>query len=191
MQLDIAGQLHETTAICLRTCLAVSSSAFQFQKSGQSKEVYMFRFLLTTALLLSVANSISSQPALAQASQQIVFSGTGLGAFTLGTTTKASPFGFWIWCEGASSNPYAGACNGAMYFYAFGITRPVDGSVSGSNQTFTMTVHSPGPTFRCTLTNAPPVTTGPTNTVNLSCTTPGALIGGGSSQHSVVRVTGP
>lgn len=155
------------------------------------KEVYMSRFFLATALFLCVAMSLLSQPAMAQASQQIVFSGAGSGTFTLGTTTKASPFGFWIWCEGASSNPYAGACNGAMYFYAFGITRPVDGSVSASSGAFTMSVHSPGPTFRCTLTNVPPVTTGPTNTVSASCTTPGALIGSGSSKNSVVRVTGP
>ena len=82
---------------------------------------------------------VASQPAIAQASQQVVFSDTGMGTFTLGSMTKTS-FGFWIWCEGASTNPYAGACNGAMYFYAFGITRPGDGKVSGSDCSFTMTV---------------------------------------------------
>jgi hypothetical protein len=152
----------------------------------------MWRFVLAAVLLAGVVISITSQPALAQSSQQVVFSGTGLGTFALGTNApKVSPLGFWIWCEGASTNPYAGACNGAMYFYAFGITRPVDGSVAGSNGTFTMTVHSPGPTFRCTLTNVPPVTSGPTNTVNVSCTAPGALTGSGSSKNAVVKVTGP
>jgi hypothetical protein len=152
----------------------------------------MSRFVLTALLLASVVISISSQPALAQASRQVIFSGGGLGTFALGAgAPKTSPFGFWIWCEGASTNPYAGACNGAMYFYAFGITRPVDGSVAGSGSTFTMTVHSPGPTFHCTLTNVPPVTTGPTNTVHASCTAPGTLIGTGTSKSAVVRVTGP
>ncbi len=108
----------------------------------------MSRFALTAALVVAVTISVASQPAQAQSSQQVVFSGGGSGTFTLGTTTKASPFGFWIWCEGASTNPYAGVCSGAMYFYAFGIVRPAEGSVSGSNGAFTMTVHSPGPTFR-------------------------------------------
>jgi hypothetical protein len=152
----------------------------------------MSRFLVAAALLAAVVISVAPQPVLAQASQQVVFSGTGFGTFALGTNApKGSPVGFWIWCEGASTNPYMGVCNGAMYFYAFGITRPVDGRVSESNGAFTMTVHSPGPTFLCTLTNVPPVTSGPTNTVNVSCTTPGALTGSGSSKNSVVRVTGP
>lgn len=154
----------------------------------------MYKVVLSLVLVMLVFGVVA-QPAVGQSSQQVVFSGTGTGTFTLGTTTKASPFGFWIWCEGASTNPYAGACNGAMYFYAFGITRPVDGSVSGSNQTFTMKVHSPGPTFSCALTNVAPITSGPTNTVHVSCgaaaALPGALSGSGTSPRSVVRVTGP
>ena len=154
----------------------------------------MYKVVLSL-LLFALALSVISQPAFAQSSQQVVFSGTGMGTFTVGTTTKASPVGFWIWCEGASTNPYMGACNGAMYFYAFGITRPVDGSVLGSNQTFTMKVHSPGTTFKCALTNVPPVTTGPTNTVHVACgaaaALSGSVSGSGTSTTSVVRVTGP
>src|SRR5215470_1469231 len=55
-------------------------------------------------------------------SEQIVFSGTG-------SFSTVTPFGFWIWCEGDSGNPYQGECNGAMYFYGLGITKHVAGMV--------------------------------------------------------------
>ena len=149
----------------------------------------MSRVLFAAALLLSVAALIASvaQPALAQtASTQVVFSGTGSGVFN----TKTTHFGFWIWCEGAPSNPYAGVCNGAMYFYALGITRPVSGVVTGTKPAFVMNVHSPGttPAVKCTLNNVAPVTSGPTNTVNVACSSPS---GSGSSSTAVVNVTGP
>ncbi len=42
-------------------------------------------------------------------SEQVVFSTSG-GSGTFGG--KSTGFGFWIWCEGQSSNPYQGECNG-------------------------------------------------------------------------------
>jgi hypothetical protein len=93
---------------------------------------------LVAMLILHIARTPTAR---ATASEQVVFSGAGV--FTDDAALKPiTPFGFWIWCEGASANPYQGVCNGAMYFYAFGITKHVSGSVSGSTPQFTMTVHS-------------------------------------------------
>jgi hypothetical protein len=123
-------------------------------------------------------------------SKQVVFSGTGSGAFN----NTTSPFGFWIWCEGSSSNSYVGACSGAMYVDALGITRPVSGTVTEANSLFTMDVnsrvisHGNTPVVSCTLSNVAAPTSGPTNTVDVSCTAPS---GSGSSTNAVVIVSGP
>ena len=117
-------------------------------------------------------------------SEQIVFSGTGFGDF--------GPFGFWIWCQDADSGtPYAGECAGAMYFYALHLTKGVEGEVEETAEgIYTMTVASrKGDSVSCTLVNASEeITTGPTNTVNVTCTAPS---GSGSSDDAVVNVTGP
>ena len=146
----------------------------------------MKRFTLAMALVVGIASALLSHPALAQSSTQVVFSGIGSGTFN-GTAT---PVGFWIWCEGGSSNPYVGACNGAMYFYALGITRPVSGTAKGSDSLFTMSVHSPGktPVVSCTLNNPNTPVHGPHNVVDVSCSAPS---GSGTSTNAVVVVTGP
>jgi len=121
-------------------------------------------------------------------SEQIVFSGTGFGTFN----DTPSPFGFWIWCQDAdSSTPYAGECNGAMYFYALGITKSVEGEVIElSDGIYQMTVASrKGGSVSCQLTNASDeLSSGPNNTVDVTCTTPS---GTGQSTSAVVNVTGP
>lgn len=121
-------------------------------------------------------------------SEQIVFSGTGFGTFN----DTPSPFGFWIWCQDAdSSTPYAGECNGAIYFYALGITRGVEGEVIElSDGIYQMTVASrKGSSVSCQLTNATAeLNQGPSNTVDVTCTTPS---GTGQSTNAVVNVTGP
>ncbi len=122
--------------------------------------------------------------------EQIVFSGTGFGTFN-GTP---GPFGFWIWCEDEdASNPYAEECNGAIYFYALGITKGVEGDVEEiSEGVYQMTVMSrKGSSVSCTLTNVledDEPSSGPTNTVMVNCTAPN---GSGQSTNSVVVVTGP
>jgi hypothetical protein len=117
-------------------------------------------------------------------SEQVVFSGTGFGSFGGG-----SPFGFWIWCEADSENPYAGECNGAMYFYALGITKHVDGTIAEPAEgDYVMTVTSRGGSVACTLANVGPASKGPTNTVNVVCSSPA---GAGASTNAVVNVTGP
>jgi len=121
-------------------------------------------------------------------SEQIVFSGTGFGTFN----DTQSPFGFWIWCQDAdSSTPYAGECNGAMYFYALGVTKGVEGEVTEpSDGIYQMTVASrKGSAVSCQLTNAAAeLNHGPSNTVDVTCTTPS---GAGQSTNAVINVTGP
>jgi len=127
--------------------------------------------------------------ALAQSSKQIVFSGTGVFAYTTANPPDKH-FGFWIWCEGESTNPYQGNCSGAMYFYSLmNPTKHVAGEVTEvSEGVYKMTVVSTvDGSVSCTLTNTPPVKHGPTNTVTVSCSTPA---GGGSSTNAVVVVTG-
>ena len=117
-------------------------------------------------------------------SEQIVFSGTGFGDF--------GPFGFWIWCQDAdSSTPYAGECNGAMYFYALRLTRGVEGEVSENpDGIYTMTVSSRrDDSVSCTLVNdSEEITAGPTNAVTVNC---GPPAGSGTSDNAVINVTGP
>jgi len=132
----------------------------------------------------------------AAASHQVVFSGTGV--FTDDALSKPiTPFGFWIWCEGQSTNPYEGACNGAMYFYALGITKGVFGTGSGSGQVFTMNVHSADGKVSCSLTNAAPILSGPANKVTATCSAPVQVTDSsdndtaGLSTNAVVNITGP
>ena len=124
-------------------------------------------------------------------SEQIVFSGTGFGTFN----DTASPFGFWIWCQDEDSGtPYAGECAGAMYFYALGITKGVEGEVIETSEgIYQMTVASRrDASVSCQLTNGlnsdGELEHGPRNTVDVTCVTPS---GSGQSTNAVVNVTGP
>ena len=120
----------------------------------------------------------------ARNSEQVIFSGGGTGDFGAPT-----PFGFWVWCEADSENPYAGLCHGAMYFYAVGLVRSVRGAIVEVDEgEYQMIVTSLDHAVSCTLQNAPPSEHGPVNTVNVQCTAPG---GNGTSASAVVNVTGP
>lgn len=152
----------------------------------------MSRFLVRTSLVVLIL-AVTSVVHAANNSEQVVFSGTGFGTFTVGDQTKVSPFGFWIWCESDSGNPYVGQCNGAMYFYAFGIVKGVeDGSIvetsDGIYQINILSRKDNGATVNCTLANESAATKGPTNTIDVSCTAPA---GSGQSTNAVVNVTGP
>ncbi len=122
----------------------------------------------------------------AQHSEQVVFSGAGEGTFD-GTDT---PFGFWVWCEADSANPYAGECNGAMYFYALHLVKHVEGGVSeGPDGIYNMNVFSSDGSVACNLHNESATPShGPQNTVMVDCSAPS---GSGSSTNAVVNVTGP
>jgi hypothetical protein len=133
-------------------------------------------------------------------SGQVVFGTTdnpNPGATTAGTFayTSLNPkdklFGFWIWCEAESTNPYTGRCNGAMYFYGIALTKGVFGTVTESRtqkHVYVMTVRSSDNKVVCTLTNVLPITKGITNTVNAACSAPSGV---GVSLHTVVQSTGP
>jgi hypothetical protein len=145
--------------------------------------------LLVAAVLTVVATSVGiASRASAASSEQIVFSGTGF------SPSAGVPFGFWIWCQSdESSTPYAGQCAGAMYFYSLGITKHVDDvaplaePVDGK---YVMAVASRDGSVSCTLSNDPPPTSGPTNTVHVSCTGPTSFADG-LSTNAVVKATGP
>lgn len=124
-----------------------------------------------------------ASPTHAASSEQLVFS--GIGSATVG------PFGNWIWCEAESENPYDGACNGSMYFYAQHITEHVVGFVTEDppeSGLYVMTVWSKDGSISCTLTNTAAAVHGPHNTVVIDCSAPATT---GSSDTEVVNVTGP
>ncbi len=152
----------------------------------------MSRIALGTLLIGAVAVALwvaATGPSALAAnnSEQVVFSGGG--AFP-----GVTPFGFWIWCEAQSSNPYQGQCNGAMYFYALGITKHVAGMVTevAPDMYEINVVSTADGSVACSLTNTPPVTKGPKNTVEVTCTAPSAVQNmTGTSTTAVVNVTGP
>jgi hypothetical protein len=124
-------------------------------------------------------------------SEQVIFSGV---ASTDSTFQNGSPVGFWIWCEAESDNPYAGECNGAMYFYALGITKhvtdieDVTSIEEFGNEQYRIRVQSKDGSINCTLESAAERVNGPRNTVRVECQTPP---GNAVSNNAVVNVTGP
>ena len=118
-------------------------------------------------------------------SEQVVFSGGGFSG------DLQSPFGFWVWCEADSTNPYHGICNGAMYVYARGLTKHVTGTIAEpQDHIYKMTVASDDSSIQATLTNVGSINQGPHNTVMVHFAAP--LPGGvGTTTNAVVNVTGP
>jgi len=127
--------------------------------------------------------------------EQVIFSGAASGTFG-GEEGIAA---FWIWCkntEGPNSHSYETDCQGAMRFPALGITKGVteeEGITEPSEGAYVIHVQSrndDGASVDCTLSNVPPITSGPTNTVNVHCDSlPTA--GDGSADAAVVVATGP
>jgi hypothetical protein len=138
--------------------------------------------LVAVVAVLAVV-AVPGAPAEPKNSEQVVFSGVGPGS--------TSFFGFWIWCEGESENPYAGVCQGSMYFYDLGLTKHVVGWVSEPEEgVYQMNVFSTlDGSVSCTLSNDIPVLRGPRNTVHATCDPPSGFTG--ESTNAVVVVTGP
>lgn len=141
--------------------------------------------LALIAAIAALAAAAALPAAAANSSEQVIFSKTGAFSQSLG------PFGFWIWCEADSNNPYQGQCNGSMYFYAFGTPRHVvDGSISeGPTGIYTINVVSSDGFINCTLANTAPAMHGPNNTISVTCSSPAS--GTATATGSVVNVTGP
>lgn len=136
----------------------------------------------------SSAGPLSGPSTQAKASEQVIFSGV---AGTNSSFPGQSPAGFWIWCEAESSNPYAGECNGSIYFYALRLTKHVEGEiVETSEGIYEMTVSSTldSSIVDCVLKNTEEAVSGPRNTVEIRCATPS---GAATSTNAVVNVTGP
>src|SRR5712692_6590275 len=132
---------------------------------------------------LNVSHVIASQP-----SEQVIFSGTGI--FNETSSLAGSPFGFWVWCEANSQNPYAGECNGTVYVYALHLTKHVDGEITEPSDGFyVMTVASRDGSISAMLRNLNQAVTGPHNTIDATFVTP--AVGDGTSTTAVVSVTGP
>jgi hypothetical protein len=153
---------------------------------------------LRTALVFCLVLCVSMLARAQNSSEQIIFANTdnpNSGHTQTGTFvyTSANPddkfFGFWIWCEADSTNPYVGRCQGSMYFYGLGLTKHVSGHVTEpSPHSYVMVVSSSDGKVACSLTNVPPIKSGLTNTVNASCSAPAGV---GTSPNSVVHATGP
>ena len=144
-----------------------------------------FLVLVGAMLLLGAVPGVSAQSS--HHSEQVVFSGGGF------SDALDSPYGFWIWCEADSTNPYQGECNGSIYVYADGLVKHVTGTITElppDSSTYHMLVGSRDGSIMALLSNVPPVQHGPHNTVTVTFTTP-APGGTSSSDHNVVNVTGP
>ncbi len=156
-------------------------------------------FVVGTALVLGTFPTTVGQAS--QKSEQVIFSVAnvpGTFSYTAPTPPPADDhFGFWVWCQGpASNNDYAGACNGSMYFYGLGVTRPVSGSVSEpSTGIYTMSVMSSDSEIVCSLTNEVPFSGkgSERQTIDVSCpplgVAPGVVQGTGTAPDAVVNVT--
>jgi hypothetical protein len=115
--------------------------------------------------------------ATAAGKEQIVFSGEADG--------PSGEVGFWVWCAVDEAGNYDD-CSGAIHFDDLKLARHVEGEVSEPEEgIYVMDVASSDGAIACTLTNEPPITRGPTNTVNVSCDSPSstataddAVIGG-------------
>jgi hypothetical protein len=153
----------------------------------------------TTAVAATLMVWLSPMVAFAANSssqEQVVFSGAAIGTFGGNAGTTA---GFWIWCkntEGPNSHTYETDCQGAMQFPALGIAKGVtqeEGITEPSEGAYVIHVQSRddnGQSVDCTLSNVPPVTSGPTNTVNVHCISK-PTSGDGSTNTAVVSATGP
>jgi hypothetical protein len=111
------------------------------------------------------------------AHEQIVFSGEADG-----TTGE---MGFWIWCAVDEAGAYDD-CAGAIQLDEQHVTRHVDGYTEElAEGQYEIDVESADGSIDCELTNVPPITRGPTNRIDIECSSPSgtatswdAVIGG-------------
>ena len=139
----------------------------------------------TCALLAAPATTLQA----ANNAEQVVFSGVGV------PPVSSEPFGFWVWCQvepASTHSRYDTDCNGAIYFYARGITKHVIGEVSEPEEgIYEMELETPRADVQCVLSNTTPIVKGPHNTVLGECTVNGGAVSGLRSDDAVVNVTGP
>jgi hypothetical protein len=138
-----------------------------------------------TGLLLALPATTSLA---ASNAEQVVFSGVGV------PPVSSEPFGFWVWCQvepASTHSHYDTDCQGALYFYARGITTHVIGEVSEPEEgIYLMELQAPRANVQCDLSNTTLVS-GPHNTVIGECTINGEEVSGLRSNDAVVKATGP
>jgi hypothetical protein len=141
-------------------------------------------FAVLAALTLVAAPGASPQGA---GATQLVVSGQLPSGVTTGTL---GPFGIWVWCEDPNaSNPYAGECAGAMYFYDLGLTKSVgdvEGTLSLTSTSFSVELVSRDGSIDCTVSGAT-ADRGPSNTITVDCSAPAGR--SGTLSNVVVRIT--
>lgn len=146
------------------------------------------RLLRASVLVAVVGAALALAPtAGSQGATQLVISGqTPPGA----TSGNLDGFGLWVWCEDPSAaNPYAGECAGSMYFYNLGLTKFVEDEEDTlvlSSTGFSVELVSPDGTIDCTVSGTLPAAKGPSNTIDVGCSTPDRS---GTLSNVVIRVT--
>lgn len=136
-------------------------------------------------LLLVVGLLVSPSPVYAAQSHQLVLSCSSAGiagqktnpCLGFSSSGVSNIFGFWIWCETSSSNPYNGQCGGALYYanVATGAYVAVHVEDSAPATPGSVTVTTSDGKITCTLVPPLTSTSGPTNTIGASCSGPGAF----------------
>jgi hypothetical protein len=135
------------------------------------------------AIALAASTLFSSSSAFAAKHEQVVFSGEADGVF--GSTS--TDVGFWIWCIVDEAGSYDD-CSGAIAIDELHLTKHVEGDVAEiDDDVYQMDVASSDGSVACTLTNTPPIAQGPSNRVDISCTSPS---GSASTTGAVVVATG-
>jgi hypothetical protein len=132
--------------------------------------------MLASLALVTLAVGPAAQAA---AKEQVIFSGEADGT--------AGEVGFWVWCAVDEAGNYDD-CRGAIQFDVLHLTKHMDGEVSEIGEdVYQMDVSSSDGSIACTLTNEPPINHGPTNTVDISCSSPSSTA---QSTDAVVVSTG-
>jgi len=151
-----------------------------------------YSFPIRAALAAALTTTFCLFPCTTHAAnnaEQVVFSGTGV------PPVSSEPIGFWVWCQvepASEHSHYDTDCNGALYFYARGITVHVTGEVSEPEEgVYVMDLEAPRSALQCELSNEVPFTHGPNNTVLGECNIDGTVVSGLMSTSAVVVVTGP
>ena len=154
------------------------------------------RILLCACVLFigiaTVWSGARNATAASEPSEQVIFSGKG--TYDDSSALAGSPFGFWVWCEAESDNPYVGECKGSIYIYALGLVKHVEdaeepGITEPSEGIYVMSLASRDSSISVTLQNTDEAVRGPRNTVIAEFTVPD--VGTGTSTSAVVNVTGP
>jgi hypothetical protein len=155
---------------------------------GRERRRPMLRLIRAFLLLSIAALTLAFAPtAGSQGVPQLVVS----GQTPPGTTTgNLDGFGIWVWCQDPdAATGYAGECAGSMYFYNLGLTKFVEDEEDTlvlTSSSFSVELVSRDGSIDCTVSGTLPATSGPSNTISVSCSEPARS---GTLSNVVVKVT--